>query len=124
MHASRRRPSTARVIVAMLIALVAIARGGGAAIACESVAAALQGAQHGGGTEHLSMPQHEQPEHEGCDTPERVSECLLMPACAPAVSETAIDVGESLTPAATIVVHATKAPAPVDRAPEPPPPRA
>ena len=104
----------------MIIAIVAMARGGGAAIVCESlVPAADAGKAH---DSHTPAPPVS--EHEDCDAPDRVSECLLMPACAPAVSAAATITADLTVASAAITLESPRAPAPVDTSPEPPPPRA
>ena len=122
MRTPPRRRSFARIIIAVVIALVAIARGGGIALACESFAPAADAPMTHG--DHANMPDDAQPVHEGCDAPDRVTECLLMPACAPAVSTSAAMVAEPRLATGVIVLASPRAPAPVDRSPEPPPPRA
>ena len=115
-----RRRSTMRTLVALVLAIVAIVRGGGAALACESVVpTADAGMSHDG-----HMPAPPAADHEDCDAPERATECLLMPACAPAVSVAAEPTGDLAIRSTVVALAPPRAPAPVDRAPEPPPPRA
>jgi hypothetical protein len=119
MRSPPRFRSVLRIIVAVIIAIVAIVRGGGAAIACESlVPAADAGMAH---DSHTPAPPVS--EHEDCEAPERVSECLLMPACAPAVSAAATTTTDLAVASTVATLESPRAPAPVDRSPEPPPPR-
>jgi hypothetical protein len=120
MRSPPRCRSLLRVIVSVMIAIVAIVRGGGAAIVCESVIQATDA-----GMAHDShTPAPPASEHADCDAPERVSECLLMPACAPAVSAAATGTADLAVASTVIALESPRAPAPVDTSPEPPPPRA
>ena len=115
-----------RIIVALLLAVLASVRGGGVALACEV------GNGHDGraSAQDAAMQVHGMPaptEHgshgdESCDSPERVGECALMAACAPAIATRS---GPELpaVPDVTNVPAIVEAPTPVDRAPDTPPPR-
>jgi len=120
------RPSPIRFVIAIVLAVLASVRDGGLALACDvaSVEAAHAASMPG----HDMPMQHDAPQHsqhgsESCDSPDRIQECAAMAACAPAMAATAHD-DASLTAEGPITPAIADAPSLVDRAPDPPPPRA
>ena len=111
-----------RTVVALVLALIASLRSGGIALACEIATAPTHGGMQ---MANASMPSHDTSSSQGCNEPERVRECALMAACAPAVFSSAVD-APTMTgaPTSDAIAVSSRAPAPVDRSPEPPPPRA
>lgn len=121
MLAATRRRHFVRGLLSLLLAVIASVRAGGVALACESISTSHESMA---AASHAGMAEHAQPGSDGCEEPERVRECSLMAACAPAVSERHVD-DESVSVAAVAELHwQTGTPSTVDRSPEPPPPRA
>jgi hypothetical protein len=121
MRSLARRQRTVRIIVSVVLALVASLRSGGIALACELGTTPSHETMQ---MDDASMPSHGDASSEGCDEPERARECALMAACAPAVSSSG-DVDTTIAQhTASAIASPSRAPAPVDRSPETPPPRA
>ena len=119
-----RRTSAIRVIIALVLAVVASLRGGGVALACEAVSAPAGHTLAAAGHDMEMMAEHQESRDDGrCDSPERVQECALMAACAPALSVEVPDTGVRSMPEASAARGHAQAPASVDRSPDPPPPR-
>jgi hypothetical protein len=109
-----------RTVVALVLALIASLRSGGIALACEIATAPTHAGMQ---MADASMPSHDA-SSQGCDEPERVRECALMAACAPAVFSSVDAPTMTGAPTSGAIAVSSRAPAPVDRSPEPPPPRA
>ena len=109
-----------RGIIGLLLAVIASVRAGGVALACESATAQ----RVAGEQRHDGMAEHAQTGQDGCDEPERVRECDLMAACAPAVSTARTTASSPAMPSIVESPERVQFPASIDRSPEPPPPRA
>lgn len=116
-----RRHHVARTLFALLLAAVASVRGGGVALACESLSASRQTSMAMNGS---PMAEHVPLGREGCPEPERAGDCALMAACAPALSPASPEAVTTIAASMTALPWRARLPAPVDRSPEPPPPRA
>ena len=110
-----------RTLVAVALAVVASARGGGVALACEAATVTDHASMVMG---DVSMPEHDGRDRDGCGEPERVRECALMAACAPAIFAASPDTGVISSSSAALLPWRSRIVTPVDRSPEPPPPRA
>ena len=136
MLARLRRHRVSRVIAILTLSVLASARAAASVVACEAVTphpaqhaaslpamAGMDMAQSAGDKAQTSSPDGSD-DKDRCDAPQGTAECALMVACAPALSAStpSPDVRPASEPSATGA--RSRAPAPVDRAPEPPPPRA
>lgn len=127
MTLSLLRTRFVRVLVALVLAAVTGGRGGGVALACESISAAASKGQHAmadmpGMSDHA--PPHDAGSGDGCDSSDRTRECPLMLACAPAMPTTTSDGAASVVGGASAIEWRAGSPANAARQPEPPPPRA
>ena len=110
-----------RMVVSLVLALIASARAGGVALACELQARSSHVTMP---MDHAGMADHDSSTPKSCDEPERSRECALMAACAPAVSSASSIGTSSHIDTERVAAAAVPEPQPVDRSPEPPPPRA
>lgn len=125
MRTYTRRQRIIRTVISLVLALIASVRAGGVALACEVETAAPSHAQMDMPMQMdgMSMTSHDDAPT-SCDEPERARECALMVACAPATAPSCeTDPSIAIADAEAIASPAHGATT-VDRAPEPPPPRA
>jgi len=134
MLACSRRPGLVRAVAALVLALLATSRGVAAALACDVVTPSVtQGTPSNHAMPGMAMPETNDgvpanhtdgPDGKGgCDIPQRMVECWLMVACAPALSVPMTNPATRPAADASLIGFRSRVPAPVDRAPEPPPPR-
>ena len=121
------RSRLVRALVALVLATVTGGRGGGIALACESIAVAASQGQHAmagmpGMADHT--PTHDASSGDGCDSSDRTRECPLMIACAPALLAAASDADEMVVGTRSVFEWRAEPFANALRQPEPPPPRA
>ena len=114
----------ARTLLAVMLAVVASARGAGVALACEAVTVTGHASMESMVMDDASMPDHDAENRDGCGEPEQIRECALMAACAPAIFAASPDAVIVPSSSSALLPWRSRAVAPVDRSPEPPPPRA
>ena len=115
-----------RAFIALVLAAITGGRGGGVALACESISAAASTGQHAmadmpGMTDHA--PAHDARSGDGCESSDGTRECPLMIACAPAWLTAISDSEQGLGGERSAIEWRAESPTNALRQPELPPPR-